>query len=164
MNAGGNNTLKTKQLVNGRRRGPVIKILLADDYYIVRRVLRSLLASEKDLEIIGEAANGFETIELARSLQPDILLLDLMMPGINGLEVISRLARNCPQIRIIIISMHRDEAYVDEAFRRGAKAYVLKEAAADELITAIRRVRDGATFFSSTLQVHSPADLQNKSL
>lgn len=142
----------------------MIKILLADDYYIVRKVLRSLLGSEKDIEIIGEAANGLETVDLARSLRPDILLLDLMMPGINGLEVISRLARICPQIRIIIISMHSDEAYVNEAFRRGAKAYVLKEAAADELVTAVRRVRDGETFVSSSLQVHSPADLQNKSL
>jgi DNA-binding NarL/FixJ family response regulator len=142
----------------------VIKILLADDYYIVRKVLRSLLESEKDFEIVGEAANGLETVELGRSLQPDILLLDLMMPGINGLEVISRLARICPQIRIIIISMHSNEAYVNEAFRRGAKAYVLKEAAADELVTAVRRVKDGAIFVSSSLQMQPQADLQNKSL
>jgi len=142
----------------------VIKILLADDYYIVRKVLRSLLENEKDFEIVGEAANGLETVELCRSLQPDILLLDLMMPGINGLEVISRLARICPQIRIIIISMHSNEAYVNEALRRGAKAYVLKEAAADELVNAVRRVKDGAIFVSSSLQTQSQADLQNKSL
>ena len=142
----------------------MIKILLADDYYIVRKVLRSLLENEKDFEIVGEAANGLETVELCRSLQPDILLLDLMMPGINGLEVISRLARICPQIRIIIISMHSNEAYVNEALRRGAKAYVLKEAAADELVNAVRRVKDGAIFVSSSLQTQSQADLQNKSL
>ncbi len=142
----------------------MIKILLADDYYIVRKVLRSLLESEKDFEIVGEAANGLETVELGRSLQPDILLLDLMMPGINGLEVISRLARICPQISIIIISMHSNEAYVNEAFRRGAKAYVLKEAASDELVTAVRRVKDGAIFVSSSLQMQPQGDLQNRSL
>jgi len=142
----------------------VIKILLADDYYIVRRVLKTLLSTEKDFEIVGEAANGPETLELVRSLQPDILLLDLKMPGINGLEVTSRIARNCPQTRIIIVSAYSDEAYVNEAFRRGAKAYMLKEAAADELVTAIRQVNDGATFLSPSIKMHSTADLQNRSL
>ena len=92
----------------------------------MRRVLKSLLSSEKDFEIVGEAVNGLETVELAGNLQPDVLLVDLNMPGINGLEVTSRLAKIYPQIRTIIVSMYSNEAYIDEAFRRGAKAYVPK--------------------------------------
>ena len=141
----------------------MIRIMLADDYYIVRKGLRSLLNNEKDFEIVGEAANGLETVELAKSLQPDILLLDLMMPGMNGLEVTNRLTRVCPQIRIIILSMHSSEAYVQEAFRCGAKAYVVKDNMADELVNAIRKVNDEAIFLSSSLQKHSLADLQNRS-
>ena len=140
----------------------MIKILLADDYYIVRKVLRTLLSSEKDFEIVGEAVNGLETVELARNLQPDVVLLDLKMPGINGLEVTSRLAKICPQIRTIIVSMYSNEAYIDEAFRRGAKAYVPKEAAADELVTAIRRVENGEIFLSPSLQVQPQASRQSK--
>jgi len=142
---------------------PVIKILLADDYYIVRRVLRSLLSSEKDFEIVGEAADGLETVELARELQPDVLLLDLKMPGINGLEVTSRVAKMSPQIRTIIVSMYSNQAYIDEALRRGAKAYVPKEATGDELVTAIRRVSNGEIFLSPSLQIRSTADPQNRS-
>ena len=133
----------------------MIKIMLADDHHVVRKGLRALLNSERDFEVIGEASNGLETVELAKSLQPDVLILDLMMPGMNGLEVAVQLTKVCPQIRIIMLSMHCSEAYVYEALRSGAKAYVLKENTADELIAAIRQVRAGFCYLSPSLEVRS---------
>ncbi len=133
----------------------MIKIMLADDHHIVRKGLRALLSNEKDFEIIGEASNGLEAIELAKSLKPDILVLDLMMPGINGLEVTARLTKSCPQIRIIILSMQSNEAYVYEAIRSGAMAYILKDNTTDELTAAIRQVDYGSRYLSSSIKVHS---------
>jgi DNA-binding NarL/FixJ family response regulator len=133
----------------------MIKIVLADDHNIVRKGLRALLSGESEFEVIGEASNGLETLEVAERLQPDILILDLMMPGMNGLEVTSRLTKICPRIRIVILSMHCNEAYIYEALRSGAKAYILKDNTADELITAVRHVRDGLSYFSSSLPSHA---------
>lgn len=133
----------------------MIRIVLADDHHIVRKGLLALLGNEKDFEIVGEASNGLQTIELARNLHPDILILDLMMPGMNGLEVSAQLTREHPQIRIIILSMQCNEAYVYEALRSGAMGYVLKDNTAEELITAIRQVRNGLSYFSSSLHIQS---------
>ncbi len=133
----------------------MIKIMLADDHHIVRKGLRALLSTEKDFEVIAEASDGMETVELAKGFQPDVLILDLMMPGMNGLEVTVRLTKVCPQIRIIILSMQCNEAYVYEALSSGAKAYVLKDNTADELIAAIRQVSEGSCYLSSSLQVRS---------
>lgn len=141
----------------------MIRIMLADDHSIVRKGLRALLSSESDLEIIGEASNGIETLQIANQLQPDILILDLMMPGMNGLEVTARLVRNNPLIRIIILSMHNNEAYISEALRSGAKAYIIKDDTADELIKAIRKVRDGSIYLSSSLPLMAIEAYQEKS-
>lgn len=140
----------------------MIKIMLADDHHIVRKGLRALLSSEDEFEVIGEASNGLETVEIAERLQPDILILDLMMPGMNGLEVTVRLTKSCPQIRIVILSMHCNEAYIYEALRSGAKAYILKDNTADELITAVRHVRDGLNYLSSSLPVRAIEAYQKK--
>jgi DNA-binding NarL/FixJ family response regulator len=137
------------------------KIMLADDHLFVRKELKSLLSTEKDFEIIGEASDGRAALELANRLQPDILILDLMMPEMSGLEVAERLAKICPQTRIVVLSMQRTEAYIQEAFHCGSSAYVLKEDAPNELITAIRRVIGGECYFSSSLPVKSVEDLQN---
>ncbi len=136
--------------------------MLAEDHHIVRKGLRALLSIEKDFQVIGEASNGLEALELAKSLQPDILILDLMMPEMNGLEVTARLTEVCPRIRIIILSMQCNEGYVYEAFRLGAKAYILKDNTPDELITAVRQVKSGSCYISSSLQVGSIANLQSK--
>lgn len=133
----------------------VIKIILADDYQIVRRGIKSLLSAEPDFKVIGEASNGFEAIKLVTELQPDILVLDLMMPGINGLEVTRQLSKKYPDTGIVILSMHSNEAYVLEALRSGAKAYILKESSPDELVRAIRSVMVGQIYLSSPLSANT---------
>jgi two-component system, NarL family, response regulator NreC len=135
--------------------GLMIKIMLAEDHHIVRKGIRALLNIEKDFQVVGEASNGIEALELAQRLQPDILILDLMMPGMNGLEVTDRLTKICPRIRIIILSMQCSEGYVYEAFRLGARAYVLKDNTPDELITAVRQVKSGTCYLSSFFPVNS---------
>lgn len=140
----------------------MIKIMMADDHYIVRKGLRTLLGSTGDFVVVSEASDGFEAVKLAEELKPDVLILDLMMPGMSGFEVAHRLTKVCPQIRIVILSMHCNEAYVYEAFRSGARAYVLKDNIPDELITAIRQVNRGSLYLSSSLRVQAGLDLQNK--
>jgi DNA-binding NarL/FixJ family response regulator len=128
-----------------------VTLVLADDHQIVRQGLKALLESEKDLQLIGEAADGQEAVRLVEKLQPDVLILDLMMRGLNGLEVIRQLTRRVRRTCIVVLSMHRDEAYVLEAMRSGAMAYVLKEASMDDLIRAIRAVVVGKRYFSPPL-------------
>lgn len=129
----------------------MINIVLADDHQVLRKGLKSLLCTEPDFNIIGEAGDGLETINLVEQLLPDILVLDLMLTGINGLEVTRQLNKKCPEVNIIILSMHSNEAYVLEALRSGAKAYILKESPPEELIRAIREVRTGRRCLSSSL-------------
>ncbi len=129
----------------------MIKIILADDHQVVRKGFKALLSAETDLMVVGEAGDGFETIRLAEQLQPDVLVLDLMMAGINGLEVTRQLSKKNSKIGIVILSMHSNEAYVLEALRSGAKAYILKESPPDELVRAIREVHAGRRYLSSPL-------------
>jgi two-component system response regulator NreC len=133
----------------------MITIVLADDHHVVRQGLRSLLAAESDLQVIGEAADGLAAAQLVESLQPDILVLDLMMRGVNGLEVTREVSKHSPRTRVVILSMYGNEAYVLEALRAGAKAYVLKEATADELVRAIREAASGHRYLSSSLSEHA---------
>jgi DNA-binding NarL/FixJ family response regulator len=125
-----------------------LKLLLADDHQIVRQGLRAILKTEPDFQLVGEAADGLETLRLAEKLNPDVLVLDLMMPGLGGLEVTRQLAKRAPDTRIVILSMHSNIAYVVEALRAGASAYVLKESGAEELVAAIRAVAAGKRYFS----------------
>ena len=129
----------------------MIKIILADDHQVVRKGFKALLSVEPDLTIVGEAGDGFETIKLAEQLQPDVLVLDLMMAGINGLEVTRQLSKKNSKIGIVILSMHSNEAYVLEALRSGAKAYILKESSPEELVRAIREVHAGRRYLSAPL-------------
>jgi two-component system, NarL family, response regulator NreC len=129
----------------------MIRVMLADDHQIIRKGLQGLLSAEPDFEIVGEAGDGLETVRLAELLLPDILVLDLTMSGINGLEVTRRLNKKCYGIGIIILSIHSDEAYVVEALRLGARAYVLKESSPEELVRAIREVAAGHCYRSSSL-------------
>jgi DNA-binding NarL/FixJ family response regulator len=133
----------------------MIRIVLADDHDIVRKGLRALVKGESDLEVVGEASNGLDAIHLVNNLVPDILVLDLVMPGMNGLEVIGRVIQSTPVTCIVVLSMHNNEGYVFEAFRSGAKAYVLKDNAADELIAAIRQVNAGREFVGKSLKLKS---------
>jgi DNA-binding NarL/FixJ family response regulator len=126
-------------------------IILADDHHLVREGLRALLDAEPDLSVIGEAANGLEAVQMAEQLVPDMAIVDLMMPDLNGLEVARHLSQQLPSIRIVILSMHANEAYVLQALRNGASAYVLKESRADELVYAVREVIAGRHYLSPPL-------------
>lgn len=129
----------------------MIKIILADDHQVVRKGLKALLASEPELSVIGEANDGLEALQLAERLQPDVLVLDLMMAGINGLEVTRQLNKKFPKIAIVILSMHSNEAYVLESLRSGARAYILKESPPEELIHAVKEVFAGRRYLSNPL-------------
>jgi DNA-binding NarL/FixJ family response regulator len=128
-----------------------LNLLLADDHPIVRQGLQTVLKAQADFQLVGEAADGPETVRLAERLRPDILVLDLMMPGINGLDVAKHVSRRLPRTRIVVLSMHADVAYALAAVRAGASAYVLKEAGVDQLVRAIREVALGGRYFSPPL-------------
>jgi DNA-binding NarL/FixJ family response regulator len=123
-------------------------ILLADDHAIVRDGLKALLKSEPDFTVVGEAADGLEAVRLVERLKPDVAVLDLMMPGLNGLEVTRQVAR---QTKVIILSMHANEAYVLEALRKGAMGYILKDSTSADLVNAIRQVLAGTRYLSQPL-------------
>jgi DNA-binding NarL/FixJ family response regulator len=125
-----------------------LRILLADDHGIVRRGLRSLLESEPGVVVVGEAADGLEALRLATETVPDILILDVAMPKMNGIEVASRVQKLEGAPRVIILSMHTDESYIIRALAAGARGYLLKEATDEDLIPAIRSVMSGKPFFS----------------
>lgn len=120
-----------------------ITILLADDHRIFRAGLRPLLAAQADLTVVAEADDGLAALALAREKLPDIAVLDITMPGMNGLEVTRHLAREAPSVRVIILSMHSDRRYVLEALRAGARGYLLKDAGFEDLLIAVRAVADG---------------------
>jgi two-component system, NarL family, response regulator NreC len=126
-------------------------IVLADDHPLVRQGLRTLLEAEPAFRIVGEAGNGLEAARLAEDLRPDILVLDLMMPGLTGLEVARQITKRSPQTRIVVLSMYANEAYVMEALRNGAVGYVLKESNLTELVQAIREVAKGRRYLSPPL-------------
>src|SRR5690349_10189754 len=126
-------------------------ILLADDHNIVRQGLRALLQIEPLFRLVGEASDGIEAVRLAERLKPDVLITDVMMPGLNGLEVTRQVTKSLPHTRIIILSMYTNDAYVFEAFRNGALGYVLKDSQAADLIQAVREVVAGRRYLSPPL-------------
>lgn len=126
-------------------------ILLADDHNIVRQGLRALLQSEPHFRLVGEASDGIEAVRLAERLKPDVLITDVMMPGLNGLEVARQVSRSLPNTRIIILSMYTNDAYVIEAFKNGANGYVLKDSEASDLIQAVKEVINGNRYLSPPL-------------
>ncbi|RME85306.1 MAG: DNA-binding response regulator [Caldilineae bacterium] len=128
-----------------------IRLLLADDHAVMRSGLRLLLDAQPDMETVGEAENGFQALTLAKQLNPDVVLLDLTMPGVSGLRILSELQRLLPQPRVLILTMHADEGYLREALRLGADGYVVKSAADQELLTAIRAVMRGEVYVHPSL-------------
>lgn len=127
--------------------------MLADDHVVVRKGVRAFLSNELDLDIIGEAGDGLETVNLVTNLKPDILVLDIVMPGINGLEVTRQLRQRNSETRVVILTLQDDKAYIAEAIFSGASAYVFKESSSEELIKAIRAVLAGDCYISPPLQV-----------
>jgi two-component system response regulator NreC len=126
-------------------------IVLADDHHVVRQGLRVLLEGQPDFQLVGEAGDGLEAIQLTERLKPDVLLIDLMMPSLNGLEATRQVSQRSPHTRVVILSMHASEAYVLEALRNGAAGYVLKDSSAADLVHAVREVVDGRRYLSSPL-------------
>lgn len=126
--------------------GERIRIVLADDHTIFRSGLKALLATEAGLEVVGEAGDGRQAVERCRELAPDVLVLDLKMPGVSGLEVLPELRLRCPGTRVLVLSMLAEEQYLLEVLRAGGLGYVPKSAADDELIDAIRTVHRGDVY------------------
>ena len=129
----------------------VIRLVLADDHAVVREGVSALLAADPDFEVVGQAGDGAAVVDLVERLHPDVVVLDLMMPGANGLEVTGQLSRRPDPPAVLILSMHESEAYVVQAMRRGAAGYALKQAPAGELARAIRTVARGARYLSPPL-------------
>jgi DNA-binding NarL/FixJ family response regulator len=125
-----------------------IRVLLADDHKIVRNGLRTLLESQPDLEVVGEAEDGRTTVQMARKLLPDIVIMDIAMPDLNGIEATREITRNLPKVRVITLSMHSEKRFVGEMLKAGACGYLLKDCAFEELITAIRSVYHHKTYLS----------------
>jgi DNA-binding NarL/FixJ family response regulator len=126
-------------------------IVLADDHHIVRQGLRALLEVEKDLQVVGEAGDGLEAVQTVESLGPKVLVLDLMMPGLNGLDVLKQIKKRSPNTQIVILSMYANEAYVLEALSNGASAYVLKDSKSADLVQAVREAAAGRRYLSPPL-------------
>jgi len=126
-------------------------VVLADDHAIVRQGLRAVLEAASDFNVVGEAADGLQVLDLVEQLRPNVLVLDVMMPGLNGLEITRQVRIRCPQTRVVILSMHADEGYVMEALRNGAAGYVLKEASTTEVAQAVREVAAGRRYLSQPL-------------
>jgi DNA-binding NarL/FixJ family response regulator len=139
-----------------------IQVILADDHTLVRAGIRALLEKLPGVKVIGEAGDGREVLNLVKAQRPDVVLMDIAMPGLNGLEAAERMARDFPDVRVIILSMHNNEEYVLRSIKAGASGYLLKKAATAELETALHRVVDGEIYLSREIstQLHRQFPLQ----
>ena len=128
-----------------------IRILLADDHGILRAGLRNLLNAEPDLDVIGEAADGIQVLEMVEQCQPDLILMDISMPGMGGIEVLQQLQQKKIHCRVLMLTVHEDESLLKKAIRAGASGYLVKRAAESELITAIKTVMQGDMYIHPTM-------------
>lgn len=138
----------------------MLRILIADDHPIVRQGLGQLIAKTADMIVADEASNGSEVLDKARASHFDVVLLDISMPGLHGLDVITQLKKESPRLPILILSMHSEEQYAVRAFRAGASGYLTKQSAPDELLAAIRKVSIGGKYVSSSLAEKLATDLE----
>jgi two-component system, NarL family, response regulator NreC len=127
------------------------RILITDDHGVLRAALRALLKNEADMEVVGEAADGTEALRLAAELHPDVILLDMSMPGVSGMEVARELHQTLPDVRVLVLTVHEDEYMVREALQVGAAGYIIKRAFDTELINAIRSVANGDLYVHPAL-------------
>ena len=127
------------------------KILLADDHKITREGLRSLLEKQSDMEVVAEAKEGHEAVRLVREMHPDIAIMDVTMPDLNGIEATQKIVSECPNVKVIALSMHSDTLFVTEMLKSGASGYLLKDCAFEELTRAIHTVLDGKIYLSPAI-------------
>jgi len=125
-----------------------IRILLADDHAVVRQGFKMILEAQPDMEIVGEAGNGREAVETADKLRPDVVVMDVAMPELNGIEAARRLVDSMPHAKVLALSMHKDSVYVREILRAGARGYLLKDSVAADLVAAVRAVASGQSWLS----------------
>jgi DNA-binding NarL/FixJ family response regulator len=128
-----------------------IKVVLTDDHLIVRNGLRTLIEDEEDIEIVAEAGDGEEAIERVKSFQPDIIMLDITMPGMTGIQAAEVIGKQFPQTRMIMLSMHENEHYILKSVEAGAMGYLLKDSSQDEILKAIRVVAKGERYFNTEI-------------
>lgn len=128
-----------------------IHVLLADDHQIVREGLKLLVDSQPDMRVVAEAGNGVEVLRQVKTSKPDVIIMDLTMPELNGLQATERLRQDFPEIKVIALTVHEDENYLRKLCQAGASGYVLKRSAGDELVNAIHKVMDGGVYFDASL-------------
>src|ERR1041385_3996937 len=128
-----------------------ITVLLAEDHLIVREGLRSLLKHESDIEVVGEAETGRQAVQLTRKLRPAVVVMDIAMPLLNGLEATRQIRKDFPETRVLILSAHSDDAYVEQVAVLGAAGFLLKQTSSHCLAMAIREIQNGKTFFSTSI-------------
>jgi DNA-binding NarL/FixJ family response regulator len=128
-----------------------ITVLLAEDHQIVREGFRSLLKHERDIEVIGEAANGRQAVQLTRKLRPAVVVMDIAMPLLNGMEAARQIRKDFPDIKVLFLSAHSDDAYIDQVAVLGATGFLLKQTSSENLATAIRQVQKGNSFYSQSI-------------
>jgi two-component system, NarL family, response regulator NreC len=129
-----------------------VRILLADDHIVVRNGLRLILQQQPDFQVVGEASDGREAVRLAESEQPDVVVMDIGMPNLNGIEATRRIVTSRPKTAVVILSMHTAEGYVVRSMKAGVRAYLLKDSAEADLIAAIRAISQGKSFFSPAIR------------
>jgi DNA-binding NarL/FixJ family response regulator len=126
--------------------GKKIRVLLADDHRMLREGIRALLERQEDIQVVGEAADGREAVRLTTQLCPDVVVMDVSMPMLNGIEATRQIRRDCPDVRVLILTVHESEEYVAQLLVAGASGYIIKRAAGEELVSAIRAVHQGEAF------------------
>src|SRR5438874_3890062 len=128
-----------------------ITVLLADDHTVVRQGLRALLEAEEDMSVAGEAENGRPAVQMTNRLQPDVVVMDIAMPSLNGLEATRQVSRESPKSKVLILSSYSDDEYVQQLTKAGASGYLVKQTAANDLLKAIREAQKGNAFFSPAI-------------
>lgn len=130
---------------------PKITVLLVEDHHVVRKGISYLLSLEEDIDIVGEAEDGNEGIKMAKELCPDVVIMDITMPNLNGIDAIKKISKSMPETKVMIMTMHTREQYIRQALRDGASGYLLKESTQDELVDAIRTVHKGGVALSPSI-------------
>jgi len=140
---------------NGDRK---VRVLIADDHALVRQGIIMLVKSQEDMEVVGDASNGDEAFRLARALRPDVVVMDVSMPVVNGALATERLRTVCPEVRVLALSAYQDDAHITQLMESGARGYVFKMAVAEELTGAIRKVADGGTYLDASVIAQREAE------